>query len=244
MENLFGAEISNSIMNSIVYTEEFSFGIDHPFVNNSTPKVVIDKIDSVSAIFKYSNPNMDSGRICVLNFASYKNPGGKFLNGSIAQEECLCRESTLYNVLSSEIFKPYYNSNKNNLNRALYLNREIYTPSIVFKRDNNIVLSDVITCAAPNYSAASRYQKVTRKENFEVLISRVKFILDAMVYNNVDTPIVGAFGCGVFGQHASDVAWVFRRVLQIYKYPFKKVVFAIIPGPNAEEFEKILDKLV
>ena len=39
--------------------------------------------------------------ICALNFASYKNPGGKFMDGSSAQEECLCHESILYEVLSA-----------------------------------------------------------------------------------------------------------------------------------------------
>lgn len=35
-------------------------------------------------------------RVCVLNFASATNPGGDVVHGSSAQEEAICRCSTLY----------------------------------------------------------------------------------------------------------------------------------------------------
>ena len=37
----------------------------------------------------------DNGRTAILNYASYKSPGGFFLEGSPAQEEALCHESIL-----------------------------------------------------------------------------------------------------------------------------------------------------
>ena len=52
--------------------------------------------------------------IGILNFASYKNPGGMFLRGSTAQEEALCHESTLYNVLI-KFNDTYYKSNRENI---------------------------------------------------------------------------------------------------------------------------------
>lgn len=59
-------------------------------------------------------------KVCILNFASYKNPGGRFMDGSSAQEEMLCHSSILYNVLSNERFiNNFYKPNKSRLNHAL-----------------------------------------------------------------------------------------------------------------------------
>ena len=41
------------------------------------------------------------GNSTLLNFASFKNPGGMFLKGSPAQEEALCHNSILYPILDS-----------------------------------------------------------------------------------------------------------------------------------------------
>jgi uncharacterized protein (TIGR02452 family) len=45
-------------------------------------------------------------RIGALNFASAKNPGGGFLNGSEAREESLARSSALYASLQQVPMKP------------------------------------------------------------------------------------------------------------------------------------------
>ena len=41
-------------------------------------------------------------KVCVLNFASATNPGGGVVTGSSAQEECLCRCTTLYSCLNND----------------------------------------------------------------------------------------------------------------------------------------------
>lgn len=203
------------------------------------PEIILEKTDSVSAVIKYDNL---FDNVCVLNFASHKEPGGRFLDGSIAQEECLCKESYLYNVLSLiDKHTNYYKENRKNLNRALYTNRALFTRGIrFFKNGVSSARCSVLTCAAPNFAAAHTYQHVTKEENLEVLKSRIKFVLDIMAANHVDIPILGAFGCGVFGQDAKEVASIFATLLGSYNYPFTKVVFAVIPGPNADDFEEVL----
>ena len=192
-------------------------------------------LDSVSAIF--AEEDLES-KICALNFASFKNPGGMFMEGSTAQEECLCHESFLYNVLSS--FPDFYKENQSKKNKALYVNRALYTPDICFVRKDIMGISDVLTCAAPNFTAASKYCNVTREENRKVLESRIRFVLDIMEYKEVKIPILGAYGCGVFGQDAREVAEVFKEAIK--DHAFKKVIFAVIPGPNAEAFANVFEE--
>lgn len=190
------------------------------------PVCEVVPLDVVSAILN----EKDSPKMCVLNFASFKNPGGMFLEGSIAQEECLCHGSYLYNVLSSERLRPAYEYNRTCLNRSMYQNHAFYTPDVRFFKDKASRLCDVITCAAPNFSAAHRYCAVTKEENSRILRSRISFVLNVMAAQNVSCPILGAYGCGVFGQDPTEVAQIFRKELTSGAYLFEHAVFAIIPS--------------
>jgi uncharacterized protein (TIGR02452 family) len=176
--------------------------------------------DSVTAIM-----NNRCDRMAVLNFASFKNPGGGFLNGSIAQEECLCHESMLYNVLATKT--DYYKRNLEDLAGSLYRNRALFTPDVVFKREDDEVLCGVITCAAPNKRAAN-YKGSTNAQNSFALESRMRFIFDIAKDNNVSTLILGAYGCGVFGQNGDEVAHLFHSILMEPLYTcFDKIIFAV-----------------
>lgn len=200
--------------------------------------VEVSTLDTVSAIFHFTN---GKNKVAALNFASYKHLGGMFLKGSKAQEECLCHESFLFNVLRTKK-KDFYEPNRKNLNRALYTNRALYSPNIHFYRaGEQDAVCDIITCAAPNYTTAAKYNRIDWERNNEVLKSRIQFMLDIAASRNIDTLILGAWGCGVFGQNPEDVASIFKKLLPYY--PFKQVVFAI-PGSshsmeNYQAFESV-----
>ena len=105
--------------------------------------------------------------------------------------------------------------------------------------ERKLTTADVITCAAPNKSAGKRKYKVTDNENTKFLKHRIAFILNVAAAKNVDTLILGAYGCGVFGQDPYEVARIFRSYLTgEYKY-FSKVIFAV-PDWKYEIFNKIL----
>lgn len=211
-------EIKNCINNSIVY------GLpDREPVQvkrkKGAPVFELLNTDSVSAIFA------ETGKMAVLNFASYKNPGGMFINGSSAQEESLCHESFLYNVLVK--FDDYYEWNNKHKNRALYMDRAIYSPCVIFERAGVSKICDVITCAAPNKGAARRWQHVTNEENTKVFTERIQFIKEIAEEQKVDTLILGAYGAGVFKQDAKEVAEIIKMIFSQTTVP--RVVLAV-PG--------------
>ena len=70
-------------------------------------------------------------------------------------------------------------------------------------------------------------------------------MLDIAKYNDVDTLILGAYGCGVFGQNPKEVAEIFKECLNTtHKSCFNKVIFAIPDGRdnNLQAFEKVFSK--
>ena len=224
MEDLYKDEIDDCIDETLAYNANSKF-IEKRLNNKQI--IIVDEIDSVGAVFKYVNINEITA---VLNFASYNNPGGKFINGSKAQEECLCHESYLYNVLKGRI--GYYKINHKNKNRSLYTARALYSPNVRFTKECKDVFCDVITCAAPNKTAAQKYYNVSDEENSKVLKERIEFVLKIAQDNGVDNLILGAYGCGVFGQDPLEVAKIFKEFLSGKYKCFNKVIFAI---PNKLE---------
>lgn len=235
---VFASQIKRAVKSSQIYDNNSQFTIPE--------KVELMPIDlvamgSTDAIYEYVKE--EKGTLAVLNFASYKNPGGGFLSGSRAQEECLCHESYLYNVLAQ--FPDYYAWNNNHKNRCLYENRAIYSKEIGFEHNGMITFCDVITCAAPNISPSRKYgYGISKAENSAALDSRIKFVLSIAADQKVDTLILGAFGCGVFGQDAAEVAQIFRKYLSTDFKVFKRVVFAIPTNVHSENYTKFYETLM
>lgn len=238
-----GQKYEREIVESIRNTKEYGpdpIELCDLGVKNTSMEISVLPLDTVSAIgLMYTDY---SNKIVALNFASYKNAGGMFLHGSKAQEECLCHESFLYNVLKEK--DSFYFWNRNNKNAALYLNRALYSPRIMFNSNNLECFADVITCAAPNKSAAQKYKLVSDADNTVVLRSRIQFVLDIASDNHADVLVLGAYGCGVFGQDPHEVAAIFNDYLTSSHQNFKKVVFAIPEGKdkNYKIFKKVFEK--
>lgn len=222
MDLKYPEEINKSVEKTKVYTEPFNKEVN----GNKMPVIDIIDTDTVTAIFKHKK---QGEKIAALNFASYKHPGGGFMKGSSAQEESVCHESNLYNVIS-QFESGFYAENNKDKNKALYKDRGLYSPDIVFERGNRQTLCDVITCASPNKKAAQKYCYVSDHKNYEALESRIKFVLDMAEENNIDVIILGAYGCGVFGQDPIEVANLFKQ--ELMGRNFKKAIFAIPKGKN------------
>ena len=153
--------------------------------------------------------------------------------GAMAQEECLCRCSDLYNALAQPYFQKHYYQYHLQSCDYFFSDRLIYSPNItVFKSDDNIpqLLDtpfhvDVITCAAP-YIATPSYDP---DKLLSIYKSRIKNILEVAMAKELDCLILGAFGCGAFHNDPNLMAKAFADLLlqEHYNRYFDKVIFAI-----------------
>jgi len=174
-------------------------------------------------------------RIAVLNFASATSPGGGVTDGAHAQEECLCRCSTLYPVLNSELFiKNYYRFHRKRSDH-LYTDACIYAPNIaVIKSDieepkrlpkKDWTMVDVITCAAPNLWFDPK--SLSAEEQLELHLKRGEQVIKVALANKADILVLGAFGCGAFRNDPRVVAKAYRQLIEKYKNCFAAVEFAV-----------------
>ena len=109
--------------------------------------------DSFQAGRKYKNA-------LVMNFANAHNPGGGFKLGANAQEEALCRCSTLYASITSKKASEMYIYNNTHISRV-ESDYMLISPNVCVFRDEKYdlletpVVMGVITLPAPNrYGAA------------------------------------------------------------------------------------------
>ena len=202
--------------------------------------VAVTKSKSFEAALR-QHAQTPTRKIAVLNFASATNPGGGVLRGSSAQEESLCRCSTLYPTLAQPwLQNEFYQENRQRKDPR-HTDACIYSPGVeIIKTDDSVprrmpekgwVKVDVISCAAPNlhprFGETKPAIQLTEEEQYLLHLSRAKHILHIAAANHVDTLILGAFGCGAFRNNPWAVSRAYRRALEDYKQYFVNVEFAI-----------------
>lgn len=175
-------------------------------------------------------------RAAALNFASATSPGGGFLTGARAQEETLARSSGLYACLRDNPMYPFSQAQHN----ALYSHYVIYSPDVpVFRTDDGTLLESpypvtFITAAAPN---AKRLERAARARIPGVLTERLHKVLAVAAQCGHDTLILGAWGCGAFGNDPAMVAPLFGAALRgPFAGVFAHVEFAILDLSDEQRF--------
>lgn len=208
-------------------------------------EVRISKDRTFEAAMKLSR-KYPGKKVAVLNFASAVNPGGGVKMGAGAQEESLCRCSTLFPTIDRKwLFQKYYN-----VNRAAgdhrFTDAIIYSPDVVIcKTDESIprrlreadfVTVDVITCAAPDLrNRADRWKnpeilyqlKRDPSALYEIQYQRICHILHIAAAHKVDILVLGAFGCGAFENDPNTVGSAFYSAVRAYQNRFDLIEFAI-----------------
>lgn len=177
-----------------------------------------------------ANPESD---VLALNFASAKHPGGGFLSGSQAQEESLARSSGLYPCLAQ--MKEMYEFNQR-CKTCLYSDFMIHSPQVpVFRMDDGALLEapyplSFLTAPAVNAGAVKHNEPRNISRILPVMTERARKLLWLAWEKGHADLVLGAWGCGVFGNEPKDIARIFASLLTsngMFENVFRQVVFAV-----------------
>ena len=176
--------------------------------------------------------------ILVLNLANPVNPGGGVHRGARAQEEDLCRKSSLLLALEHENAAPYYAYNKS-LHTYMGSDAIIITPKVEIIKgekgellDESVIVS-VMTCAAPILQYGM--QGLDQEEYEAMVYQRITGMLTLAASLGYERLVLGAFGCGAFANDAKVVSDLFYKALKEFRFNgmresdcFRRVDFAVL----------------
>lgn len=200
--------------------------------------VIVSRRRSYEAASRYPGQ-----KVAVLNFASAVSPGGGVLTGCNAQEESLCRISTLHPCLHvPENWNRFYTPHRQ-ANQRLNNDDCIYTPGVVVFRSDDREQAllpeemwyrvDVITCAAPDLRTFAP-GAVSAETIDRLHRQRLRRILDLAYANGAEVVILGAFGCGAFGNDPAVVSKAMAGVTGEYRRMFRTIEYAVYCTPRDE----------
>lgn len=177
-------------------------------------------------------------KILVLNLASPVHPGGGVRRGARAQEEDLCRKSSLLLSLESKAARKYYSYNAS-LHSFMGSDALMLTPNVeIIKDENGILLDDtvvvsVLTCAAPKVSNGK--EDLSEREYRELVYNRIVGMLKCATYFGYRDLVLRAWGCGAYGNDAAVISDLFYKALKEWDYKgykendlFNRIDFAVL----------------
>lgn len=210
---------------------------------------------SINAPKSKSPPN-----VCILNMASPLRAGGGFLEGATSQEEFLCMRSTLYPSLWDDFYRlPEVGG--------------IFTPDVLVFRDSTPdalelpkrerFFVDVVSAGMLRFPE-TKGKAMTEEEggcscgvsycdrDRELVTRKMKAVMRMAQSQGTEKVVLGAWGCGAYGNPVKEVAKIWRRVIVGTARKkedwsgINEVAFAITDRSMSREFEKcfsdVLDK--
>lgn len=166
-------------------------------------------------------------RVIALNFANAVIAGGGYAIGGNAQEESLCRATLLYCTIRGET--RFYRANWLSCS-PFYTDGMILSERVPVIRNGSGELLDepfavdFVTCPAVNRRFTPPWLK-SRVNS--VMERRIAKIVSLMQSRKPEVMILGAFGCGAFGNRRSEVLPIFEKAINKFTDGSAEIIFAI-----------------
>ncbi|WQF82818.1 Putative hypothetical protein CHP02452 [Colletotrichum destructivum] len=236
------------------------------YSNNSPPRIRLQVADTLTAAHSLlvgdsvperpADLSNKEARVAILNMASPLTPGGGFVNGASSQEESLCMRTTLLPSLKDEYYRlPELGA--------------VYTPDVLVFRDDDSdeVLEkkdrwfvDCISAAMlrnpeTERDEASGFSYYVHEKDRQTILEKMKVVLRVCQMKGVKKIVLGAWGCGAYGNPVAEVAKAWSKALvprtdtkgkkkgtkETWE-GIEEVVFAIKDSGMADAFEEAFGK--
>ena len=207
-----------------------------PLPFGGTPGVEVTNESTLEAAWRLVQAGH---RPAALNFASAKHPGGGFLSGARAQEESLARASGLYACLVDDPMYALHSAQGD----PMYTAYAIYAPAVpVFRHDDGTLREEPFPCAFITAPAVNAKVVLQRRPSQRPAIQaamreRVRRVLAIAADHGHAALVLGAWGCGVFGNDGDEIAGLFHEALTgPFSGAFERVVFAVLDSSPDQQF--------
>ncbi|KAK0850832.1 hypothetical protein LTR03_004342 [Friedmanniomyces endolithicus] len=209
-----------------------------------------------AASSKVGHSQQQRPNVMVLSFASPLKPGGGFLEGANSQEEFLCARTTVYPSLWDSFYRlPEVGG--------------ILTPDVMVFRDStpeanellkrDRVFVDVVSAGMLRFPETRGRASDEKPEHGcscgvsycdrdrELVTRKMKAVMRIAQAKGAERLVLGAWGCGAYGNPVKEVARIWRKVIagslrqrrpNVERWQgIKEIVFAIPDRNMAREFE-------
>lgn len=220
--------------------------------------------DTFNAALDLAQACPNGGRVAVLNLASDVRAGGGWLKGARAQEEALCYRSSLYLSLHMKYY-PFASQTTALYTPDVVIIREdmesghrLLCPPMA---PHDLPVVSVVSVAAlrkpdiqrvrASQNTLSRGTHAVDRDMFahapdrDATMAKMRIALRVMASRGHRLIVLGALGCGAFGNPKEDVALCWKEVLSEPEFRgwWQGVVFAVMDKRNEGNFAVFRDTL-
>ncbi|MDR4016860.1 MAG: TIGR02452 family protein [Eggerthellaceae bacterium] len=228
VKGVFAKETESSIQTATIYEDGEARAAQLPEPKAEATETAVTTAFAVSALHDAS------GKVTLVDAASFTRPGGAYEDGAFGPEQVLCSESNLYPILQG--IKPAYHSkNHGYACGQLFTDRAAFLKDVVFNREGSMRTANVIVVPEPNRARALENHR-SERECDACLANRIETLLNIAALQETETLIVGAFGCGRQGFPPAQVIEQFQSWIDTHQGAIPKIVFAV-PRVHFEAFD-------
>lgn len=192
--------------------------------------------DCIETLIELSE-SIDSSEIAMLCMASDYHPGGGVKKGCTAQEEHLCRHSTLYQTLMKVKQQNLYP-----IIDPFLLPQVAFFSHIDQQKDRAKNLKEDIVCGIIMSAAVRKRDTGFSEDDIKESRRRIEAMLKLCAQHGYRVLILSAYGCGAYRNPPKVIAGLFKALLDDgYGQYFDRIVFSVI-GENFAVFNELLHR--